>query len=444
LHSITVCNSFDFYPAKLFLSNTINYYKMKKLLPGVILLISFFYSHAQWDSNPATANTPFCTDETEQQEKIMIGDGANGAILFIRSVDGINLTFSNRLHAQRIDANGNIVWGAANLPKIIYSTDDQAEFNVLADAVADGSGGAYLAWLNNIDTFYNYFMQHIDGAGNLLWASAGIKINADNGRQAGSLKLSADGTGGVVAVWDESIDNAAKTLTLYSQIFAQRYSSAGAKQWGAGGVQVCTNSGLRGAGSLMNDGAGGFVIYFGDTRNSTQLPGYIFNNIDIYAQRLNANGTLAWAAAGAPVVTAPLNQVPSGGFGSAGNTVADGSGGSIILFDEYTLDSDNNKYKVQKLNTSGTVQWAPAGVSFCIADSTRFLIKAVTDGAGGIVAAWSDFRSFGTGGQGTYTQRVLANGTANWTSNGIKLISTGFIIYLPGIIMWMGKYEHKK
>lgn len=393
---------------------------MKKyLLVTIIAILAAIDGIAQWDNNPAAANTPFCTAFSEDDSLLMVSDGGNGVILAWQSID--YFAFSRDLFAQRIDVDGLPVWGTASTPKKIYSITDLNEAARLIALMEDGNGGAYAAWHSYIDTFSNIFIQHLDANGNVLWGAAGIKVNHDN-IKAGNISLCKDGAGGVVVSWDERIVDNNIEQTTYAQIFAQRYSSAGAKQWNANGVQVCTAAGLRAASNIINDAAGGFICVFADARNSAQFAGDVFDNLDMYAQRINANGNLLWPSDAVVVSSAALNQLPAQGFSDTISTVADGTGGAILLFEQYQgWAKIQNHFYAQRINSLGSNVW-PAPVPVCMADSTRSLIKVTTDGAGGMIAVWSDNRQ---GNAGIYTQKITANGTAAWATDGLQITPGG-------------------
>ncbi|HMO61234.1 MAG TPA: hypothetical protein PKC39_01240 [Ferruginibacter sp.] len=393
---------------------------MKKILLCLTALISFTAAHAQWDSNPASANNAVISGEPDESFTISISDGADGAIIISQSYNLLAFPFTTDINAQRINAAGVLQWGNATTPKSVLSNSSPVAFIYLADAIPDGSGGAYIAWQEYIDTFSNIYLQHINSSGNKLWPAAGIKVNRNNNRTAGSIRLCTDGGGGVVATWDESIYDEETETTLYSQIFAQRFNSNGDRQWGINAVQVCTNAGIRAFPSLVYDGSG-YVIYFPDTRNSTLTAENDFENIDVFAQRLNTTGSLTWAAAGVPVVTTALNQIAAGENLDSRSLITDGAGGTIYCFAQSAVNrEDTVKLFAQRLNASGVRQWNVAGISVCNIESSKSILKMVSDGAGGVVAAWQDFR---TAMQPTlYAQRITSAGTASWTTDGINIL----------------------
>lgn len=205
-------------------------------------------------------------------------------------------------------------------------------------------------------------------------------------------------------------------------MFAQRYSSDGTALWGDGGIEICTTNSFRGGASIVPDGAGGAIISFADTRNSNQSPDDIFDNFDLYAQRINSNGDLLWTDDGVAVNTQPFNQLLWGEYLQTNATIPDGNGGVIILFDDFTGDNNgNSNFYAQHLNGSGVSQWAAAGVPVCVSGKDKFLIKTVSDAAGGMVAFWSEDRD-ADGNYSSYAQRILANGIANWTTDGLTMV----------------------
>ncbi len=376
---------------------------------------------AQWNSDPNTGGTPVCTAITNENSKMSVSDGANGAIIVFESYN--NNSSTNAFYVQHINSTGQIQWGNTSNPKPVCVN---ATGKNLENAIPDGNGGIYISWIDYRTTQNgDVYMQHINNAGNPVWILDGVKVNnSSSTREIYSSKLCSDGGTGALICWTESEFNAVSNLTTFSQVFVQKYNSNGAIQWSAGGVQVCVSSGFRAAQDIITDGSNGAIICFADTRNSNQLPNDEFDNIDIYAQRLNGNGALQWTNNGLPVNTQPFNQYPSNVFGQTYSSVTDGAGGVILLFDDYTGNNKgHNNFYAQRLNSSGARQWATAGVPVCTADSTQYLIKTVSDGAGGMVVFFNDDREGVPNSSASYTQRILNNGTANWATNGIKIIA---------------------
>ena len=266
------------------------------------------------------------------------------------------------------------------------------------------------------------YLQHLNSNGDPLWAANGIMINNDNDRESLEVRLCSDGSGGVIAVWGERVYDADFFITTYAQLFAQKYTSGGTALWGDGGLEICTAAGLRGGPSIVPDGSGGAVISFADTRNSNQGDHDDFDNIDIYAQRISSAGALLWTDDGSAVNTQANDQLVGGEYFQVTATTPDGAGGAIILFEDF-LDNEDvvSNFYVQHINGAGVNQWSAAGLPVCTSGFEKFLIKLQPDGAGGLVAFWSEDRT-GSGIYSAYGQRILANGSANWVADGVKLI----------------------
>jgi hypothetical protein len=88
---------------------------------------------------------------------------------------------------------------------------------------------------------------------------------------------------------------------VYSDIYAQKLDAQGNPMWTDGGVVVCDEASYQYGIDAASDGDGGVVVAWYDGRNG-------YNNYDIFAQRLNSNGVVQWAANGHDVCTASLNQ----------------------------------------------------------------------------------------------------------------------------------------
>lgn len=145
---------------------------------------------------------------------------------------------------------------------------------------------------------------------------------------------------------------------------------------------------------------------------------------DIYAQRINNSGTPQWAANGIALCSATNHQ-------SAPQIASDGSGGAIVTWPDYRSGTENDVY-AQRVDSSGTVQWTASGVVICTATNSQYYPTIVSDGAGGAIVTWYDRR----GGVTTdiYAQRVSAAGTVQWTANGVALCTSADDQFGPVIV----------
>jgi hypothetical protein len=134
------------------------------------------------------------------------------------------------------------------------------------------------------------------------------------------------------------------------------------------------------------------------------------SNYDIYAQRVNASGAVQWPADGVALCTAAGNQ-------NSPTIVSDGAGGAIVTWRDYR-SGDYDIY-VQRVNASGAVQWLVDGVALCTAAGHQQNPTIISDGAGGAIVAWADPRS-GIN-YHIYARRVNASGAVKWVVDGVAL-----------------------
>jgi hypothetical protein len=97
--------------------------------------------------------------------------------------------------------------------------------------------------------------------------------------------------------------------------------------------------------------------------------------------------------------------------------VSDGAGGAVIAWQDFR-DGNYDIY-VQRLNDSGIQQWMPGGLPLCVAPGNQAYPQIVSDGAGGAIVVWFDDRS-GLDND-IYARRVNASGAAQWTANGVPI-----------------------
>jgi uncharacterized protein (DUF2141 family) len=226
-----------------------------------------------------------------------------------------------------------------------------------------------------------------------------------------------DGAGGTFVVWRDNRNSATSDFDIYAQYF----NASGVAQWTADGIPVCTATGLQTYPYVITDGNGGIVVGWLDKRNGSDF--------DIYAQKLNAAGTVQWTANGVAISTATRGQGSLYGYGGEHgfDMTTDGAGGAILAWMDLRDNADSHHCSVytQRVNSAGTVQWTANGVAIYVATGyTNYppnYVEILTDGANGAFIVWSDNRSGDTENQNLYIQRVNSSGVAQWTANGITV-----------------------
>ena len=263
-------------------------------------------------------------------------------------------------------------------------------------AVSDGSQGTIVVWSDNrSDAGTDIYAQRVDINGNALWTPEGVAVCTAAGSQYNP-RLTSDGAGGAVIAWLDASSG-------QNDIYAQRIDASGHVLWAINGVAVSTETGNQISPTLVPDGGGGAIIAWQDYRSGT--------NYDIYAQRIaGSNGAQLWAAGGREICVAAGSQYYP-------EAVSDGTGGAIIAWHDYR--GGNYDIYAQHVNTAGVRLWTIDGVAVTVAANNQVYPKVTSDGAGGAIIAWHDYRSGSN--YDVYAQRMTSGGTASWTANGVAV-----------------------
>jgi len=159
---------------------------------------------------------------------------------------------------------------------------------------------------------------------------------------------------------------------------------------------------------------------------------------DVYAQRLDGEGYLLWPAGGIPVCTAPEGQYKP-------QIVSDGAGGAIIAWTDFR--NGNADIYVQRIDPDGDPVWEVDGIAVCTALNTfpwsTYSRISMVERPGGAILAWYDDRS---GENNIYAQRIDLSGVLLWTPGGIAVCTeTGgqaYVLAVPDdaggtIVLWI-------
>ena len=147
--------------------------------------------------------------------------------------------------------------------------------------------------------------------------------------------------------------------------------------WGTESKPICTSDDHQVIPQICSDGAGGAIITWGDTRS---------DNDDIYVQRINSIGDAQWTANGTAICTDGDDQ-------SDPQICSDGVEGAIITWWDLRSGGENADIYVQRINSAGDVQWTPNGTAICTADDNQENPQICSDGVGGAIITWRDYRS---------------------------------------------------
>ncbi len=335
---------------------------------------------AQW-SPDSTVNTAVCTVGEAQTAPRIAPDGVNGVIMIWN--DSRSPEWG--IYAQHLDESGVPQWAADG---VLVVAGDQSGVDGLG-VIPDGAGGAIVAWANGGGDVY---VQRLDSGGTRLWSPNGVPICTAPGQQ-GSLGIVSDHAHGAIVTWNDW------RVPLSPEIYARRVDAAGVAQWVADGVDL--GIGAASEKGTVEDSAGGAI-----TVGYGAAPGY-----PIVAQRVDSTGAVLWGPTGAEVAAI-------GGLGF-GSVAADGSGGVVVAFEKGPWP--NHDIFAQRLDSTGAQMWAPtSGVPLCTEASPQYYPNLCSDGSGGAIVAWADYRNSGNG-PDIYTRRVRGDGTVAWTANGVAI-----------------------
>jgi hypothetical protein len=106
---------------------------------------------------------------------------------------------------------------------------------------------------------------------------------------------------------------------------------------------------------------------------------------------------------------------------------SDGAGGFIIAWADSRSMANEHIY-AQRIDAFGNALWAADGVRVCSYDSYQQWCRLVPDGAGGAIVAWKDQRE----GSGIFAQRLGADGSRLWNTNGVEITGgSGIFVQTP-------------
>jgi hypothetical protein len=290
-----------------------------------------------------------CTAANGQIQPRIAADGTGGAIIAWPDSRRHGLGDFD-VYAMRVDAFGDRLWQENGIP-VCPSTLFQSQPRLLSD----GLGGAIIAWSDQrADTTSEYsgdvYAQSFDAQGTARWAPNGVPLCVAPWPQYVS-GISPDGDGGAIVVWEDFRSES-------GDIYAQRVSGGGQALWAADGIGLCVQEAPQVESTVVADGFGGAIVGWVDWRSSVLGPGS-----DIYAQRVSGAGVPLWFADGAAVATAGFSQV-------ALALAPDGLGGAVFAWEDGRAGTSMDIY-AQRVFANGQLGGYVSGVPESVAYSLQ-------------------------------------------------------------------------
>ncbi len=242
------------------------------------------------------------------------------------------------VHAARFAADGSVVWG----PVAVYDATSVPIAHWPREQ-ADGMGGAVICWHSAPTTVFNSYVQHLDADGNELWAHNGVTVSTSSATNHLDPALAYNrNTGETFVAWNER-----NTAQSQWGILAQKFDTAGARQWGGTGAVLlpvdATYKSYPRAGAVGD----GCMVFYADE------PGGGFNQDRLLGMMLDGDGNQVWP--GSPILVSSVLSSKS----RLPLAIAD-AGNAIILWE----DSRNGTPDVygQSVNIDGTLGVEPVAV----------------------------------------------------------------------------------
>ncbi|UCF79145.1 MAG: T9SS type A sorting domain-containing protein [Candidatus Eiseniibacteriota bacterium] len=368
--------------------------KRLKLVGTLACLISLALlpsgAPAGWQEN----GNPVCTASGNQLDLQVTSDGTGGAIITWVDYRGTDPD----IYAQRVAASGDTLWMTSGVA-ICTATSTQFRPQI----TSDGAGGAFITWQDERSGDYNshIYAQRVDASGSVLWTMDGVAICTADWEQEFP-QIVSDGAGGAIITWQDY-----RSSVTSWDIYAQRVDASGNVLWIVDGEIICAAPSHQEDPQIASDGASGAIITWNDYRSGRW---------DIYVRRVSASGDTLWTGNGVPIVTRTGDQMQA-------QIISDGAGGAIITWEDLRVAMQAD-ISAQRVDASGSVLWTPDGEDVCEALNDQRYPQLDSDGAGGAIITWEDYRSSVTS-LDIYAQRVDASGNMLWTADGEPVCTAG-------------------
>jgi len=168
--------------------------------------------------------------ESEYQYSLADLHASDNGSVIISWVRAQGFLGNKQLRANKIAADGTLLWGSQN---VTIFDQGSLQFGNFPYFVPDGNGGAVFAWYTSIPAL-QCFAQHIraDGSEAFPHNGSAVSTNTTNVRVSPSASYRA-ATDETFVFWTE-----ADSLQVRNGVYAQKFDGTGTRRWGTIGTKV--------------------------------------------------------------------------------------------------------------------------------------------------------------------------------------------------------------
>jgi hypothetical protein len=197
--------------------------------------------------------------------------------------------------------------------------------------------------------------------------------------------------------WHLVLAAGAALLPLPSRCFAAWPSSPAAN------LPICTTPVSQDEAKVVPDGSGGVIVaWHALTASGTEK---------VFAQHVDRNGTALWGPGGIGVCAVSASQ-------QSPVMTPDSSGGAVVVWQDDRSGEGWDIY-AQRIDHLGNLRWSNDGVSVSSAPGMQVAPVVASDGHGGVIIGWQDFRAEPE--PDLYAQALDNSGQPQWSTDGIAI-----------------------
>jgi hypothetical protein len=304
------------------------------------------------------------------------------------------------IYAQKLDSDGNPIWGATDV-KVNQNSD--SNFQRYPGVAIDSNDNAIFVWQDYRANNWDIYAQKFNSSGEAQWGASDVSVGDNPNDVQRNPDIAVDSSGNAFIVWEDERDGISD-----ENVYAQKLNSVGTVQWGSDvKVNEDNDDETQTFPSVVCDSNGNAIIVWADRKSGTDS--------DIYAQKLDTDGAKQWSSS-----DVQINQNTTGN--QNGVSVAIDSYDYAVVVWSDTRTGSMDIIAAQKLDTSGTVQWGSSDVMVnqTTISASRISPDIAIDSGDNVVIVWKDERN-GASDDDIYVQKLNSSGVALWGSSDVKV-----------------------